>query len=84
MKTNYSTIIFERMAGQLLIGFPAASCLYFGAKANSTELPIQDSSIEGRWDITIDASGVSHPSWLEVRHSGSHTLNGCERSRALM
>jgi hypothetical protein len=76
MKTNYSAIIFKRMAGKLLIGFLAASCLYFGAKANSTDLPIQDSSIEGRWDITIDASGMSLPSWLEVRHSGSHTLVG--------
>lgn len=34
------------------------------------------SSIEGRWDMTIDVSGKALPSWLEVRHSGLHTLVG--------
>lgn len=34
------------------------------------------SSIEGRWDITIDVDGKKFPSWLEVRHSGLHTLVG--------
>jgi Domain of Unknown Function (DUF1080) len=34
------------------------------------------SSIEGRWDITIDVAGKKFPSWLEVRHSGLHTLVG--------
>ena len=76
MKTNYSAIMFKRISRKLLIGFVAASCLCFGAKAYSTGLLIQDSSNEGRWDITIDASGRSLPSWLEVRHSGSHTLVG--------
>jgi hypothetical protein len=34
------------------------------------------SSIEGRWDITIDVDGKKYPSWLEVRHSGLHMLVG--------
>lgn len=34
------------------------------------------SSIEGRWDITVDIDGKKSPSWLEVRHSGLHTLVG--------
>jgi hypothetical protein len=34
------------------------------------------SSVEGRWDITIDDSGKTMPSWLEVVHSGLHTLVG--------
>ncbi len=34
------------------------------------------SPIEGRWDITIDIDGKKSPSWLEVRHSGLHTLVG--------
>jgi len=34
------------------------------------------SSIEGRWDMTIDMAGKETPSWLEVRHSGLHTLIG--------
>ncbi|MES1213890.1 MAG: DUF1080 domain-containing protein [Bacteroidota bacterium] len=33
-------------------------------------------AIEGRWDITIDFAGKKLPSWLEVRHSGSHRLIG--------
>jgi hypothetical protein len=34
------------------------------------------SSLEGRWDITINVEGREVPSWLEVRHSGLHTLVG--------
>ncbi|MEO8413372.1 MAG: DUF1080 domain-containing protein, partial [Ginsengibacter sp.] len=34
------------------------------------------SPIEGHWDITIDLDGKKAPSWLEVRHSGLHTLVG--------
>jgi hypothetical protein len=34
------------------------------------------SPIEGRWDITVDMAGKKAPSWLEVRHSGNHTLIG--------
>lgn len=33
-------------------------------------------SIEGRWDITINVDGKPAPAWLEVRHSGHHTLVG--------
>lgn len=33
-------------------------------------------SLEGRWDITINVAGKEVPSWLEVRHSGLHTLVG--------
>ncbi|SKB48096.1 3-keto-disaccharide hydrolase [Dyadobacter psychrophilus] len=34
------------------------------------------SPLEGRWDITVDMAGKMAPSWLEVRHSGNHTLIG--------
>lgn len=34
------------------------------------------SPIEGRWDLTINLSGKEAPSWLEVTHSGTHTLIG--------
>jgi hypothetical protein len=34
------------------------------------------SPLEGRWDITVDVAGKPSPSWLEVRHSGTHTLVG--------
>lgn len=46
-------------------------------KANYFQYKDSDSSsIEGRWDITINQSGKEVPSWLEVRHSGLHTLVG--------
>lgn len=33
--------------------------------------------LEGRWDLTVkSAEGKALPSWLEVRHSGTHTLVG--------
>ena len=45
-------------------------------KANHYRFQQADTSIEGRWDITIDKSGKQAPSWLEVVHSGNHTLVG--------
>ncbi len=46
------------------------------AKVNDFPFEKDTSSIEGRWDITIDASGKEVPSWLEVMHSGLHRLIG--------
>jgi Domain of Unknown Function (DUF1080). len=34
------------------------------------------SSIEGRWDITINMGGREVPSWLGITHSGTHHLIG--------
>lgn len=49
----------------------------FQSNANYFRLENPDSaSLEGRWDLTIDMSGKEVPSWLEVRHSGLHTLVG--------
>lgn len=46
-------------------------------KANPFHLEKVDSStIEGRWDITMNVAGKELPSWLEVRHSGLHTMVG--------
>ena len=36
----------------------------------------QINAIEGRWDMVISQDGEELPSWLEIRHSGSHTLVG--------
>jgi hypothetical protein len=36
----------------------------------------QINSLEGRWDMVISYEGKELPSWLEVRHSGTHTLVG--------
>lgn len=43
---------------------------------NNTTVKALASPLEGRWDITVDAAGKPMPSWLEVRHSGNHTLIG--------
>jgi hypothetical protein len=34
------------------------------------------SVLEGRWDMTLVMDGKEYPSWLEVEHSGFHTLVG--------
>lgn len=49
-----------------------AALLWLTASAASA----QSAPIEGRWDITVEADGKQYPSWLEVRHSGHHTLVG--------
>ena len=51
--------------------------LLFSAKGNPTSRALADPpSVEGRWDITMHEAGASFPSWLEIRHSGLHTLVG--------
>jgi len=32
--------------------------------------------LEGRWDMVINREGKEVPSWLEIKHSGNHTLVG--------
>lgn len=40
-------------------------------------LSAQDTkAIEGRWDLAVSKDGKELPSWLEVKHSGNHTLVG--------
>ena len=34
------------------------------------------SKLEGKWDVTLMMSGNELPSWLEIEHSGLHTLVG--------
>lgn len=48
------------------------------AAFSNPETPVKPAAapIEGRWDITVDMAGRKAPSWLEVRHSGNHTLIG--------
>jgi hypothetical protein len=58
---------------------PAISLLFVlsaaTAKAHFSGL-MAEGGIEGRWDMTIYMSGKEYPSWLEVHHSGTHTLVG--------
>ena len=53
--------------------------LFSASSIKANHIPFQkpaDPSIEGRWDMTIDVTGKKVPSWLEVRHSGTHHLIG--------
>jgi len=45
------------------------------ASAQHAEIK-KDPDVIGRFDITIEKSGKSIPSWLEVQKSGTHTLIG--------
>jgi hypothetical protein len=46
-------------------------------KANNHHFKkFEGSPIEGRWDLTVTVGGKELPSWLEVRHSGTHHLIG--------
>src|SRR5690606_18177647 len=45
--------------------------------AFSTTIYAQEiSPLEGRWDMVISQDGKELTSWLEIRHSGTHTLVG--------
>ena len=35
-----------------------------------------EATLEGRWDLRVNVDGQEKPSWLEVTHSGFHTLVG--------
>jgi len=36
----------------------------------------EDGSLEGQWNLTLSYNGEDVPSWLEISHSGLHTLVG--------
>ena len=68
---NYSTICQYLLMPVIVFLFTTTT-----VKANHTLKIAADSSIEGRWDITIIEDGKEVPSWLEIRHSGTHRLIG--------
>lgn len=59
-----------------LLFLPLPFLLAFFTSRASVIPPADSISIEGRWDLTINMDGKPSPSWLEVRHSGYHTLVG--------
>ncbi len=65
---NITSSLLIAMALLLIISKAEAKNFYF-------EKP-DTASIEGRWDITLKQSGKEFPAWLEVSHSGTHTLVG--------
>ncbi len=72
-----SFIILNRISRQIVIPVLLVVLSASGVKASDPRLERPDSvSIEGRWDMTMFAEGKEFPSWLEVRHSGTHMLVG--------
>jgi len=71
------TINLSLICRQLLL--PAVLIIITVSSVNANMFPpekMDDSPIEGRWDLTVSADGKDYPSWLEVRHSGTHMLVG--------
>lgn len=76
MKKNLR-IIMQLFFSKLALPITVLSFVVTVTKANGIGFKnIADTSIEGRWDMTIDMSGKEVPSWFEVSHSGHHTLVG--------
>jgi hypothetical protein len=53
-----------------------AILILFGSTNANANFGFVASPLEGRWDLVIAKDGKQLPSWLEVQHSGSHTLIG--------
>ncbi len=60
----------------LIPGFLLINAICFPKNYSPLSAKDNSSSIEGRWDITIDVVGKKLPSWLEVHRSGLRTLVG--------
>ncbi len=52
------------------------SCSVLSFLSSMTSVSQEIRPLEGRWDLVIEKDGKELPSWLEVRHSGNHTLVG--------
>lgn len=72
MKNSLKIGIFS--AGLLLV-LVVLFCSPFVSEGQHSTLK-KVSVLEGRWDITLVMDGKEYPSWLEVVHSGLHTLVG--------
>jgi hypothetical protein len=63
------------MRNYKLIYFLVGSVFCF-LNAKSSAVAENETSIEGKWDITMMVDGKPSPSWLEVNHSGTTHLVG--------
>ena len=55
----------------------AAACILLTSFTKANNLYFSDTSfITGRWDITVNISGKTYPSWLEIERSGNNSLVG--------
>ena len=75
MKKKFKTKSSPNFRYQILVMCLLLSVFIPQISNNLYAMPVE-SSLEGRWDITIDVDGKPAPAWLEVRHSGNKTLVG--------
>lgn len=75
MKKTCATIFWQLNSLLWVLFLIALSTFSVNAKPLDRDTAYS-SSLEGRWDLTVDMDGRQVPSWLEVRHSGLHTLVG--------
>ncbi|WP_018612066.1 3-keto-disaccharide hydrolase [Segetibacter koreensis] len=76
MKRTPASMMKQIFHHVLMVAIPLLFTLP-DAKADKLAVENPDSSsIEGRWDMTVNMAGKEVPSWLEIRHSGLHTLVG--------
>lgn len=61
---------------QTTFRFLAHSVILFLGTSICTANVFGQSGLEGRWDLTLSGNNREYPSWLEVTHSGNHTLVG--------
>lgn len=55
----------------------AVACILLTSFTKANNSYLSDTSfITGRWDITINISGKTYPSWLEIERSGNNSLVG--------
>lgn len=75
MKRNLLNQLSQMLRSFIL---PAVVLLFtVSSKASVKPSHVNDGpSIEGRWDLTVMVDGKEQPSWLEIRHSGSHRFFG--------
>jgi len=74
---KFPAIYFSNLFRYLLI--PAIVFIFTANAATANNRPLKlsaDTSIEGRWDMTVMMDGKEKPSWLEIRHSGTHRFFG--------
>ena len=69
--------MFVRIIQRTTIGMALLLLVVFAVEArdNPVNKP-KESSIIGRWDITVSSADGNYPSWLEVKRSGIRALVG--------
>jgi len=75
MKALLSSIIGRISRTLLFCTVLLLSLVALSAKAGNTD-DEEPNPMEGRWDMIIEKDGKQLPSWLEIEHSGNHTLVG--------